>query len=347
MGQSMRRAGEASRAAFADAVRAAPEKRRLDFVWASAVNTNDGTPTRSTFDAGFGSTRHTRFAKDGDAVTVGAVIASLRGEEAHAALWSLAPRQQQAVFEAAANPRSVQLTMSGGMGMAGARTLRDADPAGFGKLVDAAASIEDPAARAAALSTSLAALRGVEGEVSPKARAEMAEAVLAHVDASTLASLAPDGVAALARALAARPDGPGRALDRVLDLPRSPHREALMRTMFLETPPSALAKIGALRAQFAKALAAGPADEPPEKAAGRADNLQAALATEGGRALLADPAVPGAARLWAAQEVMLGSDGAKRAMATDAPWEHGALAAAHAKGPLLQHAVRGSQATQV
>ena len=343
--ESMRGAGEDSRAAFVDGMnRTASVDTKLDFVRATAARTTDGTPSRRQFESNWGSSSHTSFQSDGDAASVAGVISSLRGQDAERAFGLLSNEQRTAVFDGAANVRDVTFTAaSGGMAPSMPTSWQSADTEGFDRLVRAAGSIPDAQLRAQYLDESLGAL-GRAGEVQGRDRAAMASSVLGQLDGETLAGVRPDNMAALADGLAQTRGGPGQALQTIEGFEPSANRDALVRTMFLKTSERTFRDSPELAGQFARGLAAAEGGDDPAAAAQR---LQRALSTENGRSLLVDNDISGQARLWAAREVMNGSDAARGALQDDKPWENAGLLESHARARMEQFAVRGDQAVAV
>ncbi|MEL7239809.1 MAG: hypothetical protein AAGK78_13200, partial [Planctomycetota bacterium] len=307
--ESMRGAGEGSRAAFISGVNAtATVDTRVDLVQALAGKTTDNTPSRREIDTFFGGSSHTSFRSDGDAASVAGVISSLRGEDAQRAFGQLSDAQRAAVFDGATNVRDVGMTTSGGgMGPASYSNWESGDPEGFARLSRAIGSMPDRELRAQYLDESLAAL-GRASEIRGRDRAAMASSVLGQLDSETVAGLRPDNMAVLADGLVHSQNGPRAALRTIEGFDASPNRDALVRTMFLKTPERAFTNDRALAGRFARGLAAAEGGDDPAATAQRAQRLERALSTENGRALLTDSDIPGQARLWAARATMDGSD---------------------------------------
>ncbi|MEM7676961.1 MAG: DUF4781 domain-containing protein, partial [Myxococcota bacterium] len=80
---------------------------------------------------------------------------------------------------------------------------------------------------------------------------------------------------------------------------------------------------------------------------GPADQLRRAFSTPNGRALLLDEQIHGAARLWAVDELMKGTNAVLSALSVDKPWEHTELLELFAKRRVGQFAELGTQAVEV
>ncbi len=345
LAESMRGAGEATRAAFMDGANAtAPVETRLSFASALAGRTTDGTPSPHEFSGGFGYATSTSFAADGDAVSVASAIASLRGEDVATAFGRLSDEERAAVLDGAANLRTSRLSS----GYGGGADFHEPDRAGFGGMMDAIASIPDPETRARYLNEGLEALgRLEEAGVHGFRRAELAERALRHLDSDTLRRIEPDAMAALASGLSGRREGPVEALRTIDGLEPSPAREALVRTLFLKTPEGAYRESPELAGAFARALAAGQGDAEPSVVAARTRALELNLSTDRGRALLVDDDIPGASRIWAARELMNGNEAVAAAAGARRPWEHPGLLESHARARFSQFEHRGDRAVPV
>lgn len=342
--QSMRGASEDTRAAFIAGMNGtASPATKVAFVEAMAGATTDGTPSPAEFEAHFGSATSTGFLSDGDAVSVASVISTLRGEDAAAALGQLSEAERAAVFAGAANLRNEVLSAR-----YASTQFREADAAGYTALMDAVASIPDPEVRGRYLSEGLAALGELQDAGVPgRQTSAMASSVVQDLDGETLNRISPDAMAALAGGLAATPGGPIDALRTINGLEASPAREALVRTLFLKTPERAFRDSPELVDEVSRALAAGEGGDDPAVTAERAQALREALSTDEGRALLVDERVPGAARLWAARELMNGAEAVGGSLQHDPPWESHALLERYAETRFEQFAVRGDEAVAV
>ncbi len=360
---SMRSAGEDTRLAFVAAInREASVQTKHEFVRAAAGLTTDGTPTASDLDSFLGGSTHTRFVSDGDAVTVAGVISSLRGQDVVDALGVLSPAQRASVYQGAANVRNLTMTTVG-MGVASTSYHASADGGGFDAFIDAMGSVSDPRLRAEYLSEGLmalgladdaarsrlardegASLPPLGAELPMHHRSTMASRVLRHVDDDTLAHLSPDGIAVVAEGLAHSRPGIVAALRKINGFAPIPQRDALVRTMFLKTPQSSLRDDAALVDAFADGLAAGQGGDAQARSA---DTLRRTLSTANGRALLADHRIPGAARLWAAIELMKRPDAIQDALSSDRPWEDEGLLDIYARSRVRQFEARGDRAVAV
>ncbi|WP_416397503.1 DUF4781 domain-containing protein [Allohahella sp. A8] len=164
---------------------------------------------------------------------------------------------------------------------------------------------------------------------------------LASIDSNKLPALAEEIAAGSADSIKA-------SLDKILELPPSDNRNALLSMIFVKTPAEHVELHSGLQASMAQALAETGSDSAEAIAKNTALYTEA-LASGAGRALLSNNDVNSASRLWAARELANNPDFAKAALSAegDKPWENKQVLEAHATLAFQPLAQRGDHSVGV
>ena len=291
LSKAYKEAGGEHELRLADAVsRQSTPATALDYVRALAPQTTDG---------GKGGVMGGTYV-DTDAKAIGTVISSLRGDYAAQAFASLSTDQRNAVLLSSTGLETAVIASE-----YTATEVADVHPEGFQSLMDAAATITDPAQRAAVLSAAtdtVASVRGTMG-VQDWQVAPLARATIHALDAASLTALGPDKVATLAEVAAkSDPDDLPQTLADVSRLAPSPARDALIRTLFLKTDAKAYEDHPALASAMGQAFARTQTSDTTRIAA-MGDDYARFLGNGNGRAFVADSNINPSARLWAMGQV--------------------------------------------
>ena len=282
---------------------------------------------------------------DQDARAIATVMSNLRGDYAAQAFGSLTPDQRAAVFMASTGLETTTIVSEFPV------TVADVDAGGLGRLLEAARTIPDPTARAAALNgaaDTVSAIAGAYG-VEPRQVAPLARTVLGAADSQSLAAMDPQKAATLAGQAATSEPGDLAATATALSrLDASPTRDATIRTLFLKTGGDAYDDEPALATAMGAAYARTQTTDPLRQQTLAGDIAQM-LGTSEGRALLADTRVAPEARAWAMDRLATDPSGVRSLVAgQDKPWEAKGVLESYARARVDQYAAgRGDGAVRL